>query len=238
MAGLGGRAGGYAAPGQRLEPGQQSRLVGLDGEDVVRAGGEDRVGGIGLGVHGVQGDHASAQVSRVEPGQQVTHCGDLVALRGDRDLPEDDTAGVVEGGDQVRRQVTAAPAGACPADRLTVDRDHPAALHVPAPGPAEHAELPIQRRRVEAGEQLTQRRLLRSGGQPQPGEGVGAQLAGPLTDRGEGPRTGQHAGHRNAQQTGQPVPDTAWVTRIGDPAQQPQQLFGAVVRVHGRRRYR
>lgn len=60
-------------------------LVRLHAEDVVSAGVEDRLRGVGLGVHGVDGDHRAGQVETV---QEVLHRWDLVALRGHRDLPE------------------------------------------------------------------------------------------------------------------------------------------------------
>jgi hypothetical protein len=75
----------------------------------------------------------------------VTHGGDLVALRSDRDLAEHETQPMVEGGNQMRR---GNGLGACPAATvLGVDRDHSPTLHLAGPGPGEHAELPGPARR-------------------------------------------------------------------------------------------
>lgn len=63
-----------------LEHRQELWVVSLDGEDVVRAGIEDGLSGVVLGMHRIQGDHASVQVSGIEPGQQITHRVDLVQL--------------------------------------------------------------------------------------------------------------------------------------------------------------
>src|SRR5665648_988943 len=85
-------------PGQRLAPGEQTRLVGLDGEHVVPAPGGDVGRGGGLGVHRVGGDNRPDQVKRFEQGPQ---CRDLVALGRDLHLPENDPDRVVKGCDQV-----------------------------------------------------------------------------------------------------------------------------------------
>lgn len=61
------------------------------------------------------------QVNWVEPGEQVTHGRDLVAGI-DRDPPQHHTGTVVEGSDQMRR---IAVLGACTADGLAIDGDHP-----------------------------------------------------------------------------------------------------------------
>ncbi|MEI2777377.1 MAG: hypothetical protein V9G19_15650 [Tetrasphaera sp.] len=60
-------------------------------------------------MHRIHGDHASAQVTGIEAGQQVAHGGDLVATwRLDLILAQDDAGGVVERGDQMRRGRVAA----------------------------------------------------------------------------------------------------------------------------------
>lgn len=86
---------GTFCPGEPFERSKRRGLVGLDGEHVVRSGGGDRFRGLGLGVHRVDGDHASVQVSRVERGQQVYYCGELVCLGRDRRVAHDGSAGMV-----------------------------------------------------------------------------------------------------------------------------------------------
>jgi hypothetical protein len=51
-------------------------------------------------VHRVHGHHRPGEVEVVE---KLLYCGDLVALRRDRDLAEDGAGVVVVGGDQMRR---------------------------------------------------------------------------------------------------------------------------------------
>ncbi len=53
------------------------------GEHVVAAGADDEFGGVGLGVHRVQGQDRPGQVQ--DP-QRGSHGGDLIGFRGDGDL--------------------------------------------------------------------------------------------------------------------------------------------------------
>ncbi len=104
--------------GQRgLAGGEQFRLVGLHGHDVVGVLVRDQMRGGGpLGMQGVDGHHFPGQV---EVGDQRCHFEDFASLAGDFPLSEHDP---VMGGDREQvRHVAAAGHGA--AHALAVDRD-------------------------------------------------------------------------------------------------------------------
>ena len=99
-------------PGQVLEHLVQTGLVVLDRQQVVGAPGDDPLGRIHLGVHGVGGDQGPVQVQR---GEQLGQGRDLIGLVGHPPLRHDDSADLVQGRQQVRRRVVR---GAGPAHGL------------------------------------------------------------------------------------------------------------------------
>lgn len=215
-----GRPEWHRVPGQRLECLQQGGLVGLDGEHVVRSGGGDRCGGVVLGVHRIDGDHASVQVSGVEPGQEIADSGDLVRLRGHRVLAQHDATVVVQRRDQVRR---GRGAGAGTTHGLAVDRDHPATLDLTGPTPRQDSDLAVQRGGVEAGEQLAHRGLDRCPVQSESVELVGVEVQSPFPDRDERPGAGQDRAYRDSEYPRERVANPARVPGIGNLAQHAEQ---------------
>jgi hypothetical protein len=78
---------------------QQAGLVGLDGQQVVGLlAGDGELGGGGVGVQHVGGDHGADQL---QSGQQRLEGGDLARGAVDPALGEDDAGGVVHRGQQV-----------------------------------------------------------------------------------------------------------------------------------------
>jgi len=99
------------APRQGGELMVEAGLVGLDDQDVRGVFvGDQPVGMLALGVHGVGGDDPAGQVQAV---QQWPEPGDLVGLGVDVGLGQDRAGGVVHGGEQVdlREGVVAGAAG-------------------------------------------------------------------------------------------------------------------------------
>lgn len=138
-------------PGQLLQLFEQRGLVRFDGEDAVSSRVEDGLRGIVRGVHRIGGDHASVQVRGLDPGQDVPHGGNLVGLRIDLTLPQDDSCGVVERGDQMWRRRRGS-AGAT--DGLAIDGDHSSATDLADRTPRVDRQCRIERSSVEAGEVL------------------------------------------------------------------------------------
>jgi hypothetical protein len=114
---------------------------------------------------------------RSKQGQQVSYRGDLVALRGEGDLPQDGTGGVVERRDQVRRAPLPATSGPGAAYGLAVDRDDPSAIDQVRAGPHECPDLLVEFVGVEAGEQLAQGGLIRCGLDPEPAKACSGRSA-------------------------------------------------------------
>src|SRR5215207_1465295 len=75
VTGLDGGVGGHVAPGQVLARRVEVRLVGLDGEHVVTAGGGDQPGGVGLGVHRIDGHHDTPSAARSNAASSVRTAG-------------------------------------------------------------------------------------------------------------------------------------------------------------------
>jgi hypothetical protein len=98
----------------------QRGLVGLDDQDVGGVlAGDQPVGMVALGVHGVGGDDGGGEVQAL---QQRPEPGDLVGRAVHPGLAQDAAAGMVHDGQQVHRRVVVAAA----AQGLAVDRDRPA----------------------------------------------------------------------------------------------------------------
>jgi hypothetical protein len=92
---------GDLLPGQELELVVQRGLVAFDDQQVGGVlVGDQPVGVLTLGVHGVGGDDPSGQVQAV---QQRPEPGDLIGLGVDVDLSQDGTAGVLHRRQQVHR---------------------------------------------------------------------------------------------------------------------------------------
>ena len=92
---------GDAMPGQTGAAVQQHRLIGLDDKQVVGLlAGHQELGGLGVGVQRISGDHHPGQV---EPVQQRGERGDLLGRAVDLVLGEHGAGGVVHRGEQVHR---------------------------------------------------------------------------------------------------------------------------------------
>jgi hypothetical protein len=90
-------------PGQGFERGEQCRLVLFDGEHEPRAAVVEVLGVGALGVQGVRGDHRVGQgdTDRGEPVEQRGEHRDLVGLRADLDLTQDQGVLVGRGREQM-----------------------------------------------------------------------------------------------------------------------------------------
>ena len=94
------RGGGEAG----LDLGAQAGLIGLDRQQVVGAGIPDRPGDRAVGGDGIDRDQRAAQpVLLGEPGQQERNGGQLVGFARHRLLPQHQTGGRGDGGDEVDR---------------------------------------------------------------------------------------------------------------------------------------
>jgi hypothetical protein len=78
-------------------------LVRLHREHVIPTSAGDRGGGVGVGVHRIEGHHRPVQI---DLSQQCSHRKYFVALRINAHLPEHRTGTRVERGEQVRRAST------------------------------------------------------------------------------------------------------------------------------------
>ena len=213
------RGGADLGPRQGLAPGEQTGLVGLDGEHVVPAPGGNGGRGSGLGVHRISGDHRPDQVERFEQGPQ---CGDLVALDRDLHLPEHDPQRVVQSRDQMRGEVACGPGTP---HSLAVDRDDSTSAQHPDtgthPGPQDRVEaLAVQARQRPTGRGLT-RALPRHDAEP--GQRARVGVGDPLPDRGERASPGQHRGQRHRQDHRELVAHPAAATRIRNLLEELQQ---------------
>ena len=228
-------------PRQRAQPAQQRGLVELRREQVVAAALVQVVGVVAVGVDGVGGDQDIGQVQIVE---QRGERGDLAALLRDRDLPEDDAAGLVEHRHQMRLPITtAARAGVGAtagvgtgvgvgaggdvgaAHGLAVQRENLALLaHRDAVGRGSVGKLG-QRPRAHRGLDRVRVEVLQD---PADGAGVrhhradpeqvedgAAGVVGVLGDRGERPRAGQHRARPEQHDRQHAVADPAGMTRVG-----------------------
>ena len=226
---------GDLAPGEAGELVVEGGLVGLDDQQVGGVlVGDQPVGVLALGVHGVGGDHGAGEVHAV---QQRLEPGDLVGGGVHLGLGQDRVAGVVHRREQVHRQPGVMAAAA---QGLAVDRDRPpprrpgwGSLLVGQPA----ADDQVQRVRVDAGQHPARGRL--AGWPPDPAQRVAAhpkrgqdrrgRVGGPLADRGQGPGAGQHRGDRHGQHHAQRMPSAtplAWVGDLGEGVEQAAALAG------------
>jgi hypothetical protein len=119
-------------PGQAGAAVQERGLVGLDGEQVVGLlAGDQELGGVGVGVQRIGGDHRPGQV---QGGQQRDQARDLAGGAADVALGEHRAGGVVHRGEQV--DLPAVVAFGAP-QRLAVDRPP----HAPAGSIGAHAAI-------------------------------------------------------------------------------------------------
>ena len=128
----------------------------LDGHHVVRPVGEDRLRGVSLRVHCVDGEDCAGHVG--ERLHQFPHRGDLVGLLLHGDLAEDRADAVRQGRDQVRGLPVLVLRAA---DGLAVDGDYQAAPDLHGPGPEPGTEDLIEPAWVKHGEGPPERGLLR-----------------------------------------------------------------------------
>ena len=184
---------------------------------------EDDLRGVVLRVQRIQGDDRPGQVG--EGGEQVPDGGDLGALRGHGDLPEDRADAVREGRDQVRGLPVLplrAPHG------LPVDGDDQPPDGPRGPGEQPGAEDLVEDVGADQGERAPVSRLVcRAAVRAERGEHVRAGVAGPLADRGERPRARDHRRDSDGEQPGQGVTAPAPLTRVTDLGQQIEQVQGA-----------
>ena len=168
-------------PGQVLARSEEFGLVGFDGEDVVPAGGGDLFGGVGLGVHGIDGDD---DVGEVEEFQESLYCWDLITFRGDRELPDHCAGALVESGDQVR---CCRGLGPCTTHGLAVQGDHATRCDSVGAGPHKRADVLVEEVGIEAGEHPSDGRFVRARrcGDPEDPEGLDRLVGDPFTDRDE-----------------------------------------------------
>jgi hypothetical protein len=194
-------------PGQAGAAFQQDGLVGLDDEQVVGLlSGDQELGGVGVGLQRVGGDHHPGQV---EPVQQRGERGDLFGGAGDLALGQHRAAGVVHTGQQVdRAAVGGGPFGA--AQGLAVDGDRPSAG-------GGSATLPLSL-------------LVCQPGADGAGQGVGIQARQSSADAG----LGRDGGGRQAQDGHQRVAAATGSSRVRDAGQAGKQVQG--VRGRGRAR--
>jgi hypothetical protein len=175
---------------------QEGGLVGLDGEQVVGLlAGHQELGGGGVGVQCVGGDH---HVGKVQVGQQGLEGGHLATRAVDVALGEDGAGGVVHRGEQVDSAAVAVGA----AQRLAVDRDRPSPLIMAVAVGKPRTHRGGQSLGVKPGQRPADRGFGRD--RPSAGEGIAAGaergtdrlgcVRGPFGDRGDRPRTGQDRG--------------------------------------------
>jgi hypothetical protein len=102
---------GDAVPWKASAAVQQGRLVGLDHKQVVGTlGGDQELGGVGVGLQRVGGDHHAGQI---QGRQQRLERADLLGSAADLALGQHRAAGVVHRCQQVHRAAVATwPAGA------------------------------------------------------------------------------------------------------------------------------
>jgi hypothetical protein len=143
----GGVGDGHLGPGQSFQLGQERRQVAFDRQQVVRATAGEVADMAPLGVRATAGevaDMAPLGVQRVggddRPGdvhavQQRAERVDLIGLPVHHGLPEHDTGGGVERGQQMCRPVVApaGPRAVLPSTAITRRRSRPArtSSHVP-----------------------------------------------------------------------------------------------------------
>jgi hypothetical protein len=229
---------GDQAPGKALAAVQQGGLVGLDHEQVVRLlAGDQELGGLGVGLEGVGGDH---DVGEVEWGQQRGEGGHLLRRAADLVLGQHRAAGVVHRRQQVHRAaVTVGWVGAT--QRLAVDRHRPPPAGSDrdrGPGPGRPARRRQQRRaRLGPGGKGSGGWWPRRDGEVAGDVAAGASAARTgwgasaahsamaAIDRG----AGQHRGGGQAQNGDQRVAPATGRSRVGDAGEVGLQVRGFAV---------
>jgi hypothetical protein len=231
---------GELLPGQELELVVQRGLVAFDDQQVGGVlVGDQPVGVLTLGVHGVGGDDPSGQVQVF---QQRPEPGDLIGLGVDVDLSQDGTTGVLHRRQQVHRGGVVVAAAA---QGLAVDGDclPPWAggwwrggwwwLVPGSPG----TDGTVQRVGVDAAQHTADGGLVGWPGgagpgvaaYPERGQDRAGRISGPLTDRGQRSGSGEHGDDRDAQHRSQGVPSAAsvaWVGELGEVVEQTTALVG------------
>ena len=198
---------GTRCQGKALAAVQQGGLVGLDHEQVVRLlAGDQELGGLGVGLEGVGGDHDAGEV---QWGQQRGEGGDLLGRAADLVLGQHRAAGVVHRRQQVHRAAVAVWwVGA--AQRLAVDRHRPPPAGSAGPGPRSRSasQAPTATASASTSRRARVRRMVASAGTPggrgrrggrRARPGRAGRVGGPLGDRGDRARPGQHRSGRQGQ---------------------------------------
>jgi hypothetical protein len=209
---------GDVVPGQAGAAGQQRRLVGLHGEQVVRLlAGHEELGRVGVGVQRVGGHD---QAGKVQVGQQGLEGGHLTWGAVDLALGQHRAGGVVHRGQQV--DLPAVAVGTT--QRLAVDRDRPSTLAGAVAVGKPRADRSGQGLGIETGERAADRGL--GGDDPAAGEGIAAGpergthglgcVRGPLGNGRDRPRARQDRGSGEHQDGGQRVPAPSAGPRVGD----------------------
>lgn len=108
--------------------------------------------------------------------------------------------------------------------KRAVDRDHSTPPDPTHAAPGEHREGNVQRRGIEAGEELTYHGRYRRLVQPDPAELIDAEMGGELPDRGERAGTRQHGTDRNGEYPRQWVANSASVAWVGHTGKNSEQI--------------
>jgi hypothetical protein len=164
----------------------------LDRDHIVRAAPGKVAGVLALGVQGLRGDDRVGDFQAV---QQLSEHRDLIGLGPHLHLAQHHAPGLVERREQVTAALVVVPRAA---QSLAVHRDHPP-LRGPGRGTPGRplAGQVIEGVRVQALQGPPDGGLARHRtGHPEPGQRLLVSVGGPLGDRGERPRPGQHRAHR------------------------------------------
>jgi hypothetical protein len=151
----------------------------------------------------------------------------MMVPASDGNLGQDDAGVGVVCREQVHLPTVRQP---CPAQQLAVHRDdHPVLAPRGWSGRQAVAQPAGQHRlqhlRVDADQEPPYRAAGRdTADEPEPVAGRLVQIGGPVADRSERARPGQHRAHRHREQAGQPVAHPAAAPRIGNRGQRLQQI--------------
>jgi hypothetical protein len=215
---------GIVRPRQPGQLGVQSRLVGLDDQQVVSAAADQEGGVVALGVQRVGRDH---DTGKVQAGQQRLEGGHFTRRAVDLALGEHGAVMVVQRRQQVH---LVALVGRAP-QPLAVHRDDAAVTQRAQPVGQPRADCGVHRIAVHpcqhpadgglagnvaaAGERVTTHAQR---GQDRPG-----RVGGPLGDRGHAAGAGHHRRGADSQHAGQGVASAPPVTGVGEHRQPLQQ---------------
>ena len=233
---------GHAVPRQGGAAGQQGGLVGLDDKQVVGLlAGHQELGGTGMGVECVGGDHHAV---KVEVGQQRPKAGDLFGRAADLLLGQHRAAGVVHRRQQVHRAAVAG-GGAGATQGLAVDRHRPLpwppplgiasavaavmVLAVGEPGADRGGQgVGVQPAERAADGGLGRHRPVVGGVAPGAKRGTDrlGRVGGPLGNGGKRAGAGQHRGGRQGQDGDQRMAAAQGTPRVGDGGQVAEQVRG------------